>query len=468
MGVSTSGTAGTLPPPPTTSEPPDTEGETQPAAPTNARAQLIEWVRTAIPVIAGGIGFLGFVSALGAAIVWTRFNAAGLPADQAVSKFSRSDLVGIGAIQLVLFLALGLLAVLFVYLLQSLERPVPAGIEDIRSQLAVARADATAIDADLAAAKAVVDAGSATEWEKERLDKLTKLRRRAVDGVDELEAEVIGIEEAERGPAPRKANQAGVICLIAIEVAIIAVKAHASTASKVVLVVAAFATAIAVIYLGTREHAGKTLLVEPRKRTDSFKQKKIVKVDVVSALTQYLFLVAPLVLLVFLIDNWVLIPIGAALVLGLGNLAIGRLHPKHFFWFGCSVFVSVVLFGATLIFTRTERDPKLQPAAIVLNDGRAIPGLWVTETDDRVYLARVATKDGSDKPVPEGGSLFWFPSADVKEYAVGKLQSVPSANEQSESLLKELQADQKAAAIDEAAPNVVGPGGSDGDAPDDD
>jgi hypothetical protein len=68
----------------------------------SARAQLTSWAVSALPVIAGGIGFAGFVSLLGAGVLWIRFDAAELPADQALAKFPRGDLIATGAVTLAL------------------------------------------------------------------------------------------------------------------------------------------------------------------------------------------------------------------------------------------------------------------------------------------------------------------------------------------------------------------------------
>lgn len=50
-----------------------------------------------LTAIGAGIGALGFVMFFGGFILWTRFEAAGLPANEAVAKVPRSDLVATGA-----------------------------------------------------------------------------------------------------------------------------------------------------------------------------------------------------------------------------------------------------------------------------------------------------------------------------------------------------------------------------------
>jgi hypothetical protein len=65
-----------------------------------------------LTAIGTGIGILGFVMFFGGFILWTRFKAAGLPANEAVAKVPRSELVATGASFLVpgVLFALGLVA----------------------------------------------------------------------------------------------------------------------------------------------------------------------------------------------------------------------------------------------------------------------------------------------------------------------------------------------------------------------
>src|SRR6266513_4826433 len=62
-----------------------------------------------------GIGVLGFVAAIGGMIVYTRADAAGLPADQALAVMPRTLLVATGAVTLVPAVALAFLFVLLLY-----------------------------------------------------------------------------------------------------------------------------------------------------------------------------------------------------------------------------------------------------------------------------------------------------------------------------------------------------------------
>lgn len=76
--------------------------------------QLGRWVA---PVITSIGAVVGFVAAAGGAIVWTRFEAAELPADQALAAMPRGELVATGAVALAAFGVLGMVAVAGVYLI---------------------------------------------------------------------------------------------------------------------------------------------------------------------------------------------------------------------------------------------------------------------------------------------------------------------------------------------------------------
>jgi hypothetical protein len=91
-----------------------------------------------------------------------------------------------------------------------------------------------------------------------------------------------------------------------------------------------------------------------------------------------------------------------------------------------------------LTYSRTQRDPSMQPAAVLLTNGKAYGGLYVTETSDRLYLARVDTAPGSGAPVAGSGRLFWLDRKDIHTLSIGPLQKVAAANERSEALKAEL------------------------------
>jgi hypothetical protein len=75
---------------------------------------------------ATGITATGFIVVVGAAIFWIRFNEVGIPATQAVGVIPRNELLVQGAQETIVYLAVGLIAVLLVYIVDPNGRVVRA------------------------------------------------------------------------------------------------------------------------------------------------------------------------------------------------------------------------------------------------------------------------------------------------------------------------------------------------------
>jgi hypothetical protein len=82
-------------------------------------SRLSELAWKALPAIGSAIGFVGFVAIVGGAIEWIRFDAASLPATQAVLAVPNQELVVVGALALGVFVPAAMLTVLVVYLIDS-------------------------------------------------------------------------------------------------------------------------------------------------------------------------------------------------------------------------------------------------------------------------------------------------------------------------------------------------------------
>jgi outer membrane protein OmpA-like peptidoglycan-associated protein len=124
---------------------------------------------------------------------------------------------------------------------------------------------------------------------------------------------------------------------------------------------------------------------------------------------------------------WLAVPLGAAMVLGIGVWRIAVLSKLTFMWFGLAVFISVPLFGTLTLMAHNIGDPQVQPLALIrTSDGpdEAIQGIYVTEGSDRVYFANVATEGCSDNVVPNSGRLLWVPKSEVVAMSVGSLQGI--------------------------------------------
>jgi hypothetical protein len=126
-----------------------------------------------------------------------------------------------------------------------------------------------------------------------------------------------------------------------------------------------------------------------------------------------------------------------------------------FAWYGIAAFASLILFGAALNIGRTVRDPQVQPVALVRKaDDQALCGVYVTETDKRIYLGRVQVdRDASESGAEiKAGRIFWVPVDQVDVVSVGPLQNIQPARERAVELTGEIQADRATKAPAEQTP----------------
>jgi hypothetical protein len=118
--------------------------------------------------------------------------------------------------------------------------------------------------------------------------------------------------------------------------------------------------------------------------------------------------------------SWVAILLAVAAVLAMMNLFVARATVK-FAWYGMSVFFSVLLFGAALTIARTLNKPSVQPIALVRkSDDVGICGVFITQTNERVYIGRLALS--GHRP----GLIFWVPTSNVDLVDVGQSEPINS------------------------------------------
>jgi hypothetical protein len=133
---------------------------------------------------------------------------------------------------------------------------------------------------------------------------------------------------------------------------------------------------------------------------------------------------------VILQEWWLAIALGAVALLGAALWQIASLSKEGFVWYGLAVFISVPLFGTAMLMASNADEPKVQPMAMIRStDGpdEAIQGLYVTEADDRVYFANVATEGCKNRVRDNSGRLLWVPKKEVLAMSVGPLQGVEEA-----------------------------------------
>jgi hypothetical protein len=136
---------------------------------------------------------------------------------------------------------------------------------------------------------------------------------------------------------------------------------------------------------------------------------------------------------------WLAGLLAVAAIINLAILGLAR-ATRSFAWFGVAIFLSVPVFGAVVGGVRTYKRPQIQPAALVRkSDNVGVCGIYITETDKRVYMGRVEPL--GHRGETGTGRIFWVPVENVDMLKIGAPQGAKAANERAPALLRELYAD---------------------------
>ena len=306
-----------------------------------------------LTVIGTGIGVIGFVIFFGGFIVWTRFDAAGLPANEAVAKVPRNELVVTGASFLVpaLLAALAAVAVAVVFwdaLIGNPRRDRVARLkaERIRTaaQVEKLRAEAARIESEMEGCRAEMAESRQAEDDAEPGSEARERARRAYDSADteyrERRRQLAKLREAEI-PAARNAQ------------------ADAADA-------------------------------EPETERPS-KEKRLLRIAIGGI---PMFVAEALIIAVGwngLPDKYRLLLVAvAAITIALAIVVISA--TGHFAWYALSVFLGVGAMIAFSTYVRTQSHAKVSPLAAINSSG-PIAGFLVAETSDAVYV-------GIPEPMP--------------------------------------------------------------------
>ncbi len=426
-------------------------------------------------VTAGGL--IGFVAFSGAVIVWSRFFAAEVPADQAVNVVPQEELVAIGSSLLLIFGFFGALAVIAIFLIDRGGRVTPGMsrglllLLTIEGVVAIALVEAAqwqrtvvALEAFLLAVGVILwstFSGRFTELDRTSLPDLEKDERDA----EQLEDHVFRSSD-DKDPICWRTYRGALVKSVgaAVGVAGIALVAGRSNleAWMAGLAVLGLALGLALILWTVAFHR------DPKRKTDAAKAKALkAKARRVRARENALLsgevrasldlkpreekprkpprfmlaqpgiaLVATMLALAVLGPSlalekwWVVASMGSAILLGAGLWRIASLAEAKFTWYGLAIFISVPLFGTLTSMARNIEDPQVQPMALIRNtDGpdEAIQGIYVTEADERIYFATMATEGCTNGLSPHSGRLLWVPKSEVVAMTVGPSQDVDDA-----------------------------------------
>jgi hypothetical protein len=383
------------------------------------------WIKTASALVAL-LSSAGIVTATGGAVLWARFHASQLPADQAVAAVPSHELVAVGAVALVGFVIGGVVALVGVYALDSTGEPGPRTrrglVALMLGEIAVAvfyggsGAIGTLVLIVAFAVAALVlllllDDLATTSLPQNQTDWLQRLGR-WLWAQTFADATVLG--RVRRG-----------VALVALAFGVFVI----ARADQWIWPILYF------VLVGV-------LVVWPWGAIWDARARRIGGI----ALLAY----GATALIRF--DGSLAVVTAAALLLGLVNLGIAKATGQRFAFYGVAVFVSVVLFGAALSYVRSIANPKLQAVAALLKGGATpVCGLYVTETDSRLYLARVQVvrEDGQTQVVDRSGRMLSIPRSQVERTDLGPLQDVTRAQEHAVDLRDELVAGQPGAAATE-------------------
>ncbi|HEX2086370.1 MAG TPA: hypothetical protein VHF89_11855 [Solirubrobacteraceae bacterium] len=394
--------------PPTPNEPP------REPEPKTGWAAIGALALDALPAIAGAIGFVGFIALIGGAIQWTRFWAAELPADQAVRVIPRAELVTIGAVSAIAFTLLGLAAVLLVYLLDRRAGQRTLGllaVVVIELLIAAALIDLDTVETLIAV---VVIAGVAAAIYKPLREEAPRIAARFARPDEEdplLVAARTGLTHAtqRRVTLIAAAEEQSPEARRAMEPALDQAKREADAAQR-------------------------ELEATRARRSGPVDWKRFVPAASAAA--------AGLALAWALEGLHLFVVLLAPVVLFVALAGIAR-ATRRFAWYGLAVFFSVPLFGAVVSAADVADRPQVQPIAVARkSDDRAMCGVYVTQTDDRLYIGRLEPKEpGSREPQERSGRIFWIPLDDVDVVSIGELQDLDDADANARELLKEIYAD---------------------------
>ncbi|MGV1048271.1 MAG: OmpA family protein [Solirubrobacterales bacterium] len=400
---------------------------------------------------------VGFVAFAGAVIVWTRFQAINVPPDQAVKAMPREELVATGSSLLLIFGFFGVLTVLAAYLVDRSGRATPGMVRWLLAVLAVEGVTAVILTEHLSPGRTVVIATMFLfpvflTFLLTFVPILTRFEDELAARESETLAPKIPLLQQRHNRQWIKRDQlrpmgAALACgavsaglLVGLEPALtdfVAYLAFGLALAALILALVGLVPVIRRLWRIWKEQ------MEARESARAAKARPRVEVLPVHrpqrfyfrslgiALSWGLMLVAVVLPALVLWQFWLAISLGVAVALTGSLWRIAVLPKPGFMWFGLAVFLSVPLFGTLTLMARNLAHPQVQPMALIRSsDGpdEAIQGLYVTEGDDRIYFAEVATEGCRNEVTPTSGRLLWVPKSEVVAMSLGPLESVEQAS----------------------------------------
>jgi hypothetical protein len=338
-----------------------------------------------------GIGILGFVIFFGGFILWTRFDAVGLPADEAVWHVPRDDLVVTGASFLVPALLTALVAVASAYALRDtiIGARRRRRIDDAKAVVETRERELAGHEAAAAAAARDHEAAS------RQLEHLTAM----VSNVN-LDSEI-----AKQAIDDRKALNTEEQTLRALQSEL-----ETDTIPKAQAAVDAARKALDDAHDFTR--------------AEQLRQR-LIGAGPMLAVCAFIGIRGWGSLPFF----WSLLPLLLLTAASVTLSVIVLRATNSFTWFALSVFLGVGIIIAASTYARTDAEAKVSPVALV-SGGVPHTGYFIAETPDAIYLGQPRRATGNPDTLAidtERIALVRLDKAKISDLRIGNLVSEPTA-----------------------------------------
>jgi hypothetical protein len=313
---------------------------------TGSDKSIADVILQVLAAVGTGIGVLGFVIFVGGAVIWTRFDAVGVPAAEAVSVVPRELLVATGASVLAPAAALALLAVAGMFVWEWIlarDTRHTAELQQTKLEAAQRRCEQANIAAQDASAELtrLSEKMAGAVVEGETTARLLELTERAKSRKQKADAAANHLAEEERDLEELRLDQ-------------IKQLHKRQTVGLIVGVVLLFAASLgaALGWLGFNGVVGTLVVV-----------------------------------LVALVTAAVPLLVHAS--------------TRKFSWLAATAFVGVGLTFAFAVYFDARGERQVVPAAVLLSDRAPVYGFLVAQRDDRVYLGTIDGNRPTDTHVVE-------------------------------------------------------------------
>jgi hypothetical protein len=373
-----------------------------------------------------------FAGAVGSAILWLRFWSSHLPADQSLDAVSRSELVATGSQALGIFVALGLIAMGFAWLLdgkgqwvRSTRRGLIAiGLVELLIAVLIGdfrRDQALLVFGGLVLAALLLhfllDRALApsspfrARWvAKSIFERVSAWLRRFVD------------------PSPRIVGprlwQALPLALLLLAV----IRSFAAEGPDRYPWVLAPLLLAAILFVAPGGMAAKGVT----RHGTALESLEFPRIALALAG------VACIAVLIVRDEAWIAAAAAIAVLLGVFCLTIAAASGERFAPYGLAVLISVPLFGAGTALLHGVDSPELQPVAAVLKGGEPVCGVYVGESDGKLWMGRPVLDERGDVNRPRRGAIFSIDSDRVATRLLGPLEPVARAQTRAVELRDQL------------------------------